>query len=122
MASSGWYRDPTGQADGRYWDGASWSDQADRGGVTISSPIDPTRAGTPPVTGSEYVAHRAAQPQPQTVAVQPAKSSVMGPVFGAIAVVVAIVALVVALSNDSDGDESPTTPTEAPAATEAPAS
>lgn len=120
MASSGWYRDPTGQADGRYWDGASWSDQADRGGVTVSSPIDPTRAGTPPVAGSEYVAQRAAAPQ--TVSVQPAKSSVMGPVFGAIAVVVAIVALVVALTNDSEGDESPTTPTEAPAATEAPAS
>jgi hypothetical protein len=117
MASSGWYRDPTGQADGRYWDGARWSDQADRGGVSVSSPIDPARAETPPVAGSEYVAQRAAEPQ--TVAAQPAKSSVMGPVFGAIAVVVAIVALVVALSNDSDdGDESPTTPTtEAPETT-----
>jgi hypothetical protein len=119
MASSGWYRDPTGQADGRYWDGARWSDQADRRGVTVSSPIDPAHAGTPPVAGSEYVAQRAAETP--TVAVQPAKSSVVGSVFGAIAVVVAIVALVVALNNNGEdsGDETPTTPTtEAPATTE----
>jgi hypothetical protein len=123
MAASGWYRDPTGQADGRYWDGERWSDQADRRGVTVSSPIDPAHANTPPVAGSDYVAQRAPEPASQTVSVQPAKSSVLGPVFGAIAVVVAIVALVIALSNNSDdGDENPSTPTsDAPAVTEAPA-
>jgi hypothetical protein len=116
MAGSGWYRDPTGQADGRYWDGQRWSDQADRGGVTVSSPIDPASAGTPPVQGSEYVTRPAAETR--TVAVQPAKSSVLGTVFGALAVVVAIVALVVALSNNSDDDteETPTPTTEAPEA------
>jgi hypothetical protein len=111
MANSGWYRDPTGQADGRYWDGQRWSDQVDRQGVTVSTPIDPANAETPPVSGSEYVVPSGTGTQTETV--QPAKSSLVGPVFGAIAVVVAIVALVVALSNNNDDDteENPTTTT-----------
>lgn len=116
MANPGWYRDPTGQADGRYWDGQRWSDQADRGGVTVSSPIDPASAATPPVQGSEYVARPAAGSQ--TVSVQPAKSSILGTVLGVIAAIIAVVALVVALSNssDDDTDETPTETTEAPEA------
>ena len=123
MAASGWYRDPTGQADGRYWDGQRWSDQVDRQGVTVSSPIDPAQAATPPSPGSDYVVPSApSSAGSQTVAVQSAKSSVVGPVFAAIAVVVAIVALVVALSNNSDDDTEPeesptTTAAEAPETT-----
>ena len=112
MANSGWYRDPTGQADGRYWDGQRWSDQADRHGVTISSPIDAAHAETPPAPGSDYAVPSSASTSAQTVSVQPAKTSLVGPVFGAIAVVVAIVALVIALSNNNDDDdieEGPTT-------------
>lgn len=125
MAASGWYRDPTGQADGRYWDGQRWSDQVDRQGVTVSSPIDPLHAETPPAPGSDYVipsTPSAASTPSQTIAVQTEKNSVVGPVFAAIAVVVAIAALIVALSNNSDDDteESPTTTAEAPAPTEAP--
>jgi len=116
MAVSGWYRDPTGQADGRYWDGQRWSDQVDRQGVNVSSPIDPANAATPPVPGSDYVFP--ASPSPtgyQTVAAQPAKSSVVGPALAAVAAVIAVIALVVALSNDSD-DKTEPEPTPAPTA------
>ena len=118
MSASGWYRDPTGQADGRYWDGERWSDQVERDGVAVTMPIDAAAAQTPPVPGSEYVSPSRTQTSTApTVAVQPAKSSVAGPVIGAIAVIVAVIALVVALSNNSDDDtddtEEPTTTTAA---------
>jgi uncharacterized protein DUF2510 len=38
---AGWYPDPTGQADQRYWDGNAWTDHVSRAGVQ----------GTEPVTG-----------------------------------------------------------------------
>jgi len=124
MANAGWYRDPTGQGDGRYWDGQKWGDQIDRGGVTLAAPMDPARATTPPVPGTEYVvpAPVAAQQPSQSVAVQQTRSSIMGPLLAALAVLVAVVALVIALSNNGDSDtDTPTTdPTEAPAPTEAP--
>ena len=31
---AGWYRDPFGQGDGRYWNGIQWTDAISRGGVT----------------------------------------------------------------------------------------
>lgn len=131
MAIAGWYTDPTGHGDGRYWDGQRWSDQVNRNGVTVTSPIDPALADTPPAPGTEYVASTAAD-TPVAAAPAPApapKSSPIAPVLGAIAVVVAIVAIVIALTSGSDDDNDDEQPpsttvesTEAPETTEAPES
>jgi len=36
---AGWYPDPTGQADQRYWDGNVWTDNVSRAGVQGTAPI-----------------------------------------------------------------------------------
>ncbi len=36
---SGWYPDPTGRLDERWWDGASWTAQARRGSNVVQDPI-----------------------------------------------------------------------------------
>jgi hypothetical protein len=119
MAIAGWYQDPTGHGDGRYWDGQRWGDQINRNGVTVTSPIDPAVAQTPPAPGTEYVATPAtATPASQA---PPASSggNALGPVLAGVALVIAIIALVLVISgdDDSDKDEEPTTTTiEAPPA------
>ena len=55
VAPAGWYQDPTGQGDGRYWNGASWTESVDRGGVTVNVAIDPSQAQVPPVAGTEVM-------------------------------------------------------------------
>ncbi|MEM9608430.1 MAG: DUF2510 domain-containing protein [Actinomycetota bacterium] len=126
MTTPGWYRDPTGAGDGRYWDGQRWTDSVTRGGYTVTSAVDPARAEIPPPPGSELVA----EPRPQAAAGQHVTVSAGGTggsrsplaaILGAVAVVVAIIAIVIALSNssDSDDDETPDT-TEAPVTTVAP--
>lgn len=115
MAASGWYRDPTGFGEGRFWDGEKWTDQViNSAGVTTVGPIN-TGIDTPPAPGTEYRPSSGAPAQSVTVA---QKSSPIGAILGALAVIVAIIALVIALSNNSDddgGEEQPTTTTEAPA-------
>ena len=49
---TGWYLDPTGLSDGRYWDGAVWTAVVTRAGVTDTDPMDPTRAAVPPLPGT----------------------------------------------------------------------
>ncbi len=41
---AGWYEDPTGRFEHRYWDGTSWSDNVSRAGTQFQDPIadDPT--------------------------------------------------------------------------------
>lgn len=39
-APAGWYPDPLGRNDHRYWDGSQWTDHASRGGATITDPLD----------------------------------------------------------------------------------
>jgi hypothetical protein len=49
----GWYADPNGRHEYRYWDGATWSDQVSDGGVVSTDPPtvqDPTVA-TPTAEG-----------------------------------------------------------------------
>ena len=36
---AGWYTDPTGAGEQRYWDGSKWTDQIARGGVKSTAPI-----------------------------------------------------------------------------------
>jgi len=36
---AGWYSDPTGRADQRYWDGTAWTENVSRAGVQGTEPI-----------------------------------------------------------------------------------
>ncbi len=44
---AGWYPDPLGRADHRYWDGSVWTDQASRDGVVAIDPVHPERVVEP---------------------------------------------------------------------------
>lgn len=37
---AGWYPDPTGRADQRYWDGTVWTDDVSRAGVQGTEPVN----------------------------------------------------------------------------------
>jgi hypothetical protein len=50
---AGWYSDPTGQADQRYWDGNAWTDHVSRAGVQGT---DPVAAAPQPSAGIEITA------------------------------------------------------------------
>ena len=127
MVIAGWYRDPSGQGDARYWNGQQWTDSVSVGGQTRSAPMDPAQATVPPAPGTEYTSP---PPQPtagQNVTVSSSRGGgfSVGAVLAAIAVVVAVIALVVALTRDGnsgDGEPTPTDPpaTEAPPETEPP--
>lgn len=120
--SAGWYVDPFGQGDGRYWNGSVWTDAVSRGGVTVKLPPDPDQAEIPPVPGSEL---QSPTPTPMPLA-QPAtapppappKKSPAGIIIALlVAIVVAVVIFLV--MNQDDSDDSPTT-SIAPPVTEAP--
>jgi hypothetical protein len=123
--AAGWYQDPTGLGDGRYWDGVVWTHSVHRNGVTINVPIDEARAMLPPASGSQTVA-----PVPQvtapTMSVPTPNRSPVGAIVGAVLAALLVVLVVVLISgNNSSNDDPPpeTTPpaTEAPAAADAPA-
>lgn len=108
----GWYRDPFGQADGRYWNGSMWTDAVSRGGVTLRVAPDPTQATIPPVPGSELratvpVGTAGAEPTPP-------KSSAL-PIILAIALVLAALAAGVLILRSGDDGGSTTTSTTPPA-------
>ncbi len=111
----GWYRDPFGQADGRYWNGSMWTDAVSRGGVTLHVAPDPTQATVPPVPGSEL---RAPVPTGSDPAPSAPRSSAL-PIVVAIVLVLAALAIGFLVINRSD-DDSPATPT-ATTATDTPA-
>ena len=114
----GWYQDPTGQSEGRYWNGTSWTQMSNRGGTTVNLPIDPSMAQVEPVPGTQV-----APPTPPT-----SNSSSSGSGGLIIALVVGLLlALAVFVAIDDDGTEAPTPSDgtapaqEAPADTQAPA-
>lgn len=37
----GWYADPAGHHDHRYWDGSAWTEHVSRGGVAETAPVNP---------------------------------------------------------------------------------
>jgi len=109
----GWYRDPTGQGDARYWNGASWTESVNRGGVTLNAGIDPSQALVPPVPGTQV----SIPPPPPTVQNKSDSSSrsVMGVIFGVGVVFLIGILMYAVISNNSDGDDTPSpdsTPTE----------
>ena len=109
----GWYRDPTGQGDARYWNGASWTESVNRGGVTLNAGIDPSYALVPPVAGTQV----SIPPPPSTVRTQSdtSSNSWLGVILGVGVVFLIGILMYAIISNDSDGDDTPSpgsTPTE----------
>ena len=49
----GWYQDPTGQGQARYWNGTSWTQSTNVNGETVNIVIDPAQAEVPPVPGTQ---------------------------------------------------------------------
>jgi len=51
--AAGWYSDPTGRFEQRYWDGSAWTGYAARGGAQTQDPVPGgMSAGPPPATSS----------------------------------------------------------------------
>ena len=124
MPPAGWYQDPTGLGDGRYWDGQSWTPSVSRDGLTITAPIDQSVAQLPPTPGSEFVA-----PIPQTttptVSVATTNRSPVGAILAVVVAVLVVVLIVVLVNDDDSSNDDPTPgtnpPATAPAATNPPA-
>jgi len=122
QSPAGWYQDPTGQGDARYWNGTAWTQSVNRGGVTVNVAIDPSQAQIPPTPGTQVSAPAAPT---QTYALPPEKSSnnnsVLGVIFGVLAVLLVIVLIYAVVSNSDSGDDTPPAPgTDAPAEEPAP--
>lgn len=115
----GWYHDPTGAGEGRYWDGTIWTNAVTRANETFEVPIEPERASLPPVPGSElHPPTPVAAPAPVTVNA-PSRSPLGAIIAVILAIAVVVVIIVLVNDNDSSNNESPPA-TNAPA-TEAPA-
>ena len=110
LPPAGWYLDPAGQSDGRYWDGAVWTNAVARSGITLTVPVDPTVSAVPPLPGT------AIRPPANTATT--AATNDRSPVIIGIGVMVAAlfaVLLIAIVSNDDSPDETPPPATEAPA-------
>lgn len=116
----GWYRDPTGLGDGRYWDGMAWTDAVSRAGQTITAPIDPQQAALPPVPGSEMQTPAVA-PSAPAVTVNASNRSPVGAIVGILAIVAIVVLIFVLISNGDDSTEDDSPPATNAPTTEAPA-
>jgi hypothetical protein len=113
----GWYQDPTGQSQGRYWNGTTWTQMSNRGGNTVNLPIDPSIAELPPVPGTQV-----------TAPVPPSRGSSSRSSGGVIIAVVVglllVLAVFVALGDDPTDTQPPsqgTAPAEDAPAEDAPA-
>ena len=118
---AGWYHDPSGVGDARYWNGSAWTTSISTDGVTLNVPIDADKARVPPVPGTEFTAPPPGQPTPaQTPPPSSGKSS-GGMVTAIVVLAVAIIAAVTLaiVFGGSDSDNGPT-PTDGPAQTDAP--
>lgn len=107
LTPAGWYQDPTGQGDARYWNGNSWTQSVDRGGVQVNVPIDPIQAQVAPVPGTQVMLP--APPQ-ANVARQPPRRSPVGAIIGGLLAVVLIVLVIVLIVNISDSSDDTPTP------------
>jgi len=100
---AGWYVDPTGQGDARYWNGVAWTQSVARNGATLNMPIDPAQAQQPPAPGTQVQAPISTAGTPE----QSSRRSPIGAIFGIVAVLVIVVLIFVIVSDDSS-DDSPT--------------
>ena len=115
---SGWYRDPTGQGEARYWNGVAWTDSVNRGGVTVSVPIGADQAGLPPAPGTEV---QVAAPVAAATETTPRRSP-LAVIFGILAVVLLVVVIVLLVTDDDGDDPAPPVTGVTTPATAAPAS
>jgi hypothetical protein len=115
---AGWYQDPTGGGDSRYWNGQSWTQTVDRAGTTVNVPIDPEQAHQPPVAGTQV---QTPTPAPQTVVQQSPSRSPVGAIIGTIIVVLLIVVVIVVISNNNDSSDDTPTPGSGDVSVTAPA-
>ena len=112
---AGWYQDPTGQGESRFWNGSSWTQSVNQGGTTVNVPIDPAQATQPPVPGTQT----AAPAQPTTVVQQSSSHSALGTIIGVVVALFAVVVILAVIGN-ATSDDSPT-PGSDPAPAEQPA-
>jgi hypothetical protein len=60
VGQAGWFPDPTGRAEQRYWNGTAWTDHVVRGGAQITDPITgdyaPPTAWAAPVASAPWQA------------------------------------------------------------------
>jgi hypothetical protein len=76
MNPPGWYPDPLGRADVRWWSGTAWTEHVGRGGQSFT---DPPVGGTPtPTQGGASPMPAAAPGAPPAVGVVPAAVSTVG--------------------------------------------
>ena len=87
----GWYADPEGSDQLRWWDGAQWSDQfrpAPTGNEAVSdAPSDPAAQVEPPPTGAPVqvpaaTKHTAAKPATKPIAQPPASQLITTGILG----------------------------------------
>lgn len=113
----GWYQDPTGQGDARYWNGTSWTESVDRGGQQSNVPIDPAMAQQEPVPGTQVQL----PPAPTEYDLEPqSKGSSGGVIIALVIALLLIVVIAFVVNNGDSSDDSPTPDTGVPA-TDAPA-
>jgi hypothetical protein len=111
----GWYLDPAGQGVSRYWNGVSWTQSVDRGGVVTNVAIDPTLAQIPPGPGTQVTAPITRVPTPAPVTVSTPDHSVMGVIFGVLAAFFLVLMVVAIINNDDSSNDSPTINVSVPA-------
>ena len=113
----GWYLDPSGLGEARYWNGTSWTATVNREGVTLNVAIDPAHAAVPPIRGTEV--HLPIPVSNQYAQATPEKRSPIVAIVGILVAVVVVIAIFVVLSDDNSSTDTPPA-TDAPPATEAP--
>ena len=129
LPAPGWYRDPTEQGEGRYWNGAAWTESVLQAGVGVDVPIDAGQAQLPPLAGSEISAPVLPAAPISPPVPTPQRSGSGGVPDGVVGLAVVILVVVVLVVLAITGGDSTATPpgtdvpaTDAPAVEDAPAS
>ena len=110
----GWYVDPTGQGNARYWNGASWTQTVNRAGVVLNVYIDPNQAQIPPTPGTQVAPPVAPPPRPPAQPVSSPDNSAIGVVLGVVAVLFFVLMMFAIISNDTSDDTPDVTVPPAP--------
>ena len=108
---SGWYTDPTGRYEYRYWNGTQWTTEVSSAGTstTDATAMDPNMAGTPPAPGTGAPSAPPTPTQP-TVQVTQKSGSAIGTIIGIALGVIAVIVLILVLVNQSDDSTDVSTP------------
>ena len=116
---AGWYRDPTGKYNARYWDGQQWTANVNSGSANLTDEPPEDMRFVTPAPGTQATA---AAPPPSVQVTQQASRSSVGTAMAVLVAIIAIALLVFVLNQSGDGDGAGTTPaSDPPATTQAPA-